>query len=482
MKHGLGPLKPFFVSGAEDALDLSHTDFGVFLAAASWPGMVLPLFAGFFVDRKGSSSGAILFTTLCLVGHTVFCIFLTPPLQSFFGAVVGRVIFGLGEGGTGVVQGAILGRWFDGKQISFVVGISESVHYLSNWLGKALPAAIATYFSGYVAALWIGSIFLFLSVCTSLLFYAVVCEERPFVFALARTGSLVSPSPFPQPIGNWNRRRLGSATFAAGVDVYGTFEERNGLSEMDPLVLEDDVGNVKRKPIKKEESHTFTIEGLKSTVRSIYSLPLMFWLLACLHLLFSNVHNLFSGFSADMIASENGQVTPAFAALLASVDAFFPIFFAPFIGFLVDYVGKRLWFCLFAALCSCVAFSLLLYTYIYAHLLTYTFTCAYTALSLSILSIVTSSTPTLVKSAVPLVVDSNVLGTAFGVYAIFEAFGGSTGHILLGYLRDYTEGYTSDLCVLFGLSIFTVILCFLVIRIDRSSHKSTLNLPFISEN
>ena len=36
MKHGLGPLKPFFVSrsssSAEDTLDLSHTDFGVFLA------------------------------------------------------------------------------------------------------------------------------------------------------------------------------------------------------------------------------------------------------------------------------------------------------------------------------------------------------------------------------------------------------------------------------------------------------------------
>lgn len=435
MKHSLGPLKVYFVQD----FGYSHAEFGGFLSASSLPNLVFPVFAGAMVDERGHDFSGLLFTSVALLGHVLFCVALTAGAPFVFGALA-RVLYGLGEGGTGIVQGCIVGRWVGRESLAFAIGVTESVHFTANWLGKALPAEIAAS-GGFLGALWFGNAFLFVSVFAAITYatYAKT-EDRPFVFAFPSSHSPPSsPPPPPAPafpsfpkasaylqssprdrlhVGDHARPRSSSATFYGAVALPAS---------------EDDMD-------VEEGGETF---GPLSK-----ALPLGFWLVAALHLLFSNCSNLFGGFSADFIGSSSSTaLSPSQAGLLASVDSLLPIFLAPAVGHFVDRVGGRVYICALAALANSAAFALLRFTA--------DVTPSVVLAAMLLMSLSTSATPTLIKSAVPAIVPHAALGYAFGIYGIFESLGGTIGHVLFGYVRDVSESYDDDLQTLLVLSLIS---------------------------
>lgn len=74
-------------------------------------------------------------------------------------------------------------------------------------------------------------------------------------------------------------------------------------------------------------------------------------------------------------------------------------------------------------------------------------------LPMLLLSFSTSSTPTLIKSAIPKITNTfpNTQGVAFSLYFVFEALGQIFGHVFLGYLRqnaaDYDQCVTAMVCI-----------------------------------
>jgi len=422
MKHSLGPLKTYFVADG-----YSQEEFGAFLSATSWPAMFMPFVAGVVVDERGHEFSAVLFTVICLVGHLLFALFLANGFRSFWLALAGRITYGFGESGTGIAQGAIIGSWFHGDSLAFAIGISESVHYLANFAGKALPAAIAEFEHSYQRAVWVSSGFLFVSVFISVVYYVFEKSQQKFQFAMLRRRSSA------QSKNSFHFREDSSSSSPQGVSYYGTVIPG---PEIEALLEEE------------EDDEARNIEFYVSLqVERMKELPLSFWLIGVMHLIFSSLHNLFGGFSTDFIANKT-QISVEWAALIASIDSFLPIFLAPVIGFVVDRFGGRIFICIIASLCSIVAFGIFIGEV----------SASNGVVAMILLSVVTSTTPTLVKSAVPVVVQRSALGTAFGLYSVFESFGGSVGHVAFGYLRDISESYSDDIGALLLLSFVSFVI------------------------
>ncbi|GBG27697.1 Major facilitator superfamily domain-containing protein 1 [Hondaea fermentalgiana] len=461
MKHALGPLKVYFVgsdTGSPGAGGIvSHAQFGAFLAATSWPNLVMPFLTGLLVDEKGHEYSAVLFTSVALLGHVMFAIFLMPNLMSFPLALAGRVLYGFGEGGTGIVQGAIVGTWFEGNTLAFSIGFTESVHYLANWLGKALPAELARLQGGFRGAVWLGSAFLFGSVLVAIIYYIFAHAERPFRFALnQQPGDLEERRGLVAVDASESRSRSSDSSTASphqrsrapsGVSYYGAML-LPGIDQEAAEAAQDATPRNNHLLHHQEVEERHVKYYLALHLNRVRLLPLSYWVLGLMHMVYSNLHNLFGGISADFIRSATEMDTVQ-AGFIASIDSLLPVFLAPLVGIFVDKYGGRLYICLFASTSAIFAF------YIF---LSDTVTPEWAILAMILLSVGTSTTPTLVKSAVPIVVSPDSLGTAFGIYSVFESFGGGIGHVVFGYIRDISASYTTDLQALLMLACLSLFL------------------------
>ena len=63
--------------------------------------------------------------------------------QSYFMAVVGRAVFGIGESTIMVVQGALVCQWFRSReQLALAIGVTEMTHNVANWLGRIFERSV----------------------------------------------------------------------------------------------------------------------------------------------------------------------------------------------------------------------------------------------------------------------------------------------------------------------------------------------------
>jgi hypothetical protein len=381
-----------------------------------------------------------------------------------------------------VVQGAIIGTWFEDDLVTLSIGLTESVHYLANWVGKVVPAAVAEQ-EGPVRALWFGNVFLFLSVLVAVVYLLYASSFKPFQFALVR-----STSEEELEASSLRRERRRSESVVSWYGAVVLPDDAAALAEPGPgrgpgdlddpdeeqcapqlQVLPMKVVSALAAPASPAPSPSLHPISYFVQVQAqrTRTLPPSFWLIGLLHFAYSNVSNLFGGISADFI-HEAAQLSRVEAALIASIDSFLPIFIAPLIGALVDARGGRIAVCAVASSACVLAFALFLGEGL---------TADKAELAMLLLSVSTSATPTLVKSAVPLVVERDSLGTAFGIYATFEALGGATGHVLFGVLRDYSASYRADVWLLLGLAAASGIVALLVLVYVPHLNHATRTRP-----
>lgn len=119
---------------ADPQLQLTHAEFGTFMTAVNLPNLLWPLAGGVFLDVRGSRFGTLVLLLLALGGQLLFTLAITH--HSYVGALIGRIIFGLGQGSTVVAQGKIIAHWFRDYELTFAIGFSESVHSVSGWFAK----------------------------------------------------------------------------------------------------------------------------------------------------------------------------------------------------------------------------------------------------------------------------------------------------------------------------------------------------------
>eukprot|EP00190_Bangiopsis_sp_CCMP1999_P007038 CAMPEP_0198722998 /NCGR_PEP_ID=MMETSP1475-20131203/570_1 /TAXON_ID= ORGANISM="Unidentified sp., Strain CCMP1999" /NCGR_SAMPLE_ID=MMETSP1475 /ASSEMBLY_ACC=CAM_ASM_001111 /LENGTH=422 /DNA_ID=CAMNT_0044483971 /DNA_START=271 /DNA_END=1539 /DNA_ORIENTATION=+ len=105
-KHSLSAMGPDLL----EVIGLNRKQFGLIFSFQELPGIVLPLYAGVLVSLVSYHSAALLLTSLVLLGQTIVTV---AAFSGSFGAIlVGRLVFGLGDGALVVLQGSIIGNWF----------------------------------------------------------------------------------------------------------------------------------------------------------------------------------------------------------------------------------------------------------------------------------------------------------------------------------------------------------------------------------
>lgn len=161
-----------------DAFEPPITTFqyGLLNSAVSWFNLVVPFFAGPLVDRRATRIVGIASAVVGLMGQFLFA--LGVQTQTFHMAVIGRSVFGMGEGAVLIAQGAAIAQWFRGAELTFAIAITEMSHNLANWAGK-IAVTIGVEVGGWWVTLWIGVLLCVLGVVAACIFGVI---ERRYEF------------------------------------------------------------------------------------------------------------------------------------------------------------------------------------------------------------------------------------------------------------------------------------------------------------
>jgi len=110
----------------DDCLGLSASDYNLLYAIYAWTNAILVIFAGFLIDKLGNSIGLFLFSFLCLTGSSLFTVgsMLYGTSAMFPLMLVGRLMFGSGNGALTVVQNRLTSYWFEGKELALAFGVT----------------------------------------------------------------------------------------------------------------------------------------------------------------------------------------------------------------------------------------------------------------------------------------------------------------------------------------------------------------------
>lgn len=140
----------------------------------SWPNTVQPFIGGILIDRFfGLRSAAITFCLLIAVGTSIVAAAgsigssmsadeAKTSYLTFYIAVAGRFVFGLGGESLTVTQNTFIARWFSGRELATAFAITLSFSRIGSALNFVVEKPISNTW-GFHWALWASSAFCFLS-------------------------------------------------------------------------------------------------------------------------------------------------------------------------------------------------------------------------------------------------------------------------------------------------------------------------------
>jgi MFS family permease len=318
---------------------------------------------------------------------------------------VGRLLFGMGSEPLVVAQSAILARWFRGKELALSFGIALTVSRLGTLFTFNSEALIADRL-GWRAALWVAAALCGASLLTNLV-YNVLDRRAESILGLGEAGS-------GDEIDWGQLRRLGfSPSFWYVTLLCVTF-----YSAIFPFTdLSTDFFHDKW--------------GLKEA--SAAGLPF-------LQAVFYNI--------AHMFTTAQGTTSIIITASMI---------FAPFAGRLVDRIGRRASLMILGSLLMIPAHLAMGWT---------SFPPAY---SMIVLGAAFVLVPAAMWPSVPLVVDKERVGTAFGLMTAIQNVGLLVFPYLNGKLRDVTSGYGWSQTMFAGLGAAGLALAILMFAADRKA-------------
>ncbi|CAO3571970.1 unnamed protein product [Mortierella alpina] len=170
----------------------------------SIPNVILPWIGGYAIKKFGNRRLIIALSVLVAFGHLVVCLGLEKKHVPVM--IIGRVIFGAAESLT-VAQCAITVKYFRGKELALALGINLCVSRLGSVLNDVLTPFIWTRSGSVPAAFWGGFVSCVLSLITAFL----------LVWLDWRFGSHVGVGPLP-PL---DRSRPSSCLIDARLSIEG---------------------------------------------------------------------------------------------------------------------------------------------------------------------------------------------------------------------------------------------------------------------
>jgi MFS family permease len=318
---------------------------------------------------------------------------------------VGRVLFGMGSEPLIVAQSAILARWFRGKELALSFGIALTVSRLGTLFTFNSEALIADRY-GWRAALWVAAALCGASLLTNLL-YNVLDKKAGPILGLGESGGADEI--------DWKQLRRGgfSPSFWYVTLLCVTF-----YSAIFPFTA---------------LSTDFFHDKWGIPEANTSGLPFF-------QAVFFNITHMFT--------TAQGMTTTIITASMI---------FAPFAGRLIDRVGRRASFMVLGSLLMIPAHLAMGWTMISP------------VISMIVLGAAFVLVPAAMWPSIPLVVDKERVGTAFGLMTAIQNIGLLVFPYLNGQLRDASGGYRWSQTMFAGLGVAGLVLALLLLATDRKS-------------
>jgi len=138
-----------------------------------------------------------------------------------------------------------------------------------------------------------------------------------------------------------------------------------------------------------------------------------------------------------------------------TIIIFASMIFAPVFGQLVDKFGRRASMMVFGSLLMVPAFLIMAFTMVPP------------AFPMILLGVSFVLVPAAMWPSIPLIVEKDRVGTAFGLTTMIQNFGLAVFPVLNGFLRDTTETYTASMVMFSSLGLFGLLFAFALLRADR---------------
>lgn len=388
----IGAMAPSLVEEWGGGRDIVGSMYTMYSVAA-----ILSVFiGGILIDQLGPRLASLLFSTLVVLGSAIVAWADRLPLLFF-----GRFLFGAGSEPLIVAQMAMVSRWFKGKELALAFGITLTVSRIGTIFSFNTGELIAEHFGGYRHALVAAFLFCMVSLLANIVY---VLMDR------------------------YGERILHP----------GAYEKSEKLSLKD---------------IREFKSH--------------------FWLVSFLCLTFYSAVFPFTALSTDffvdkwgipkMIASSGNFWVRVFhnflhmtstAGGVSSIIIFASMICAPFAGYLVDKIGKRVSLMILGSLFLTVSH------------LTMALTPIYPVYPMALLGIAFVLVPAALWPSIPLIVKKETLGTAFGLLTMIQNIGLALFPYLNGVLRDVSHSYTQSMLMFASLGLVGLGCAILLKRAD----------------
>ncbi|RHY65404.1 hypothetical protein DYB30_005470, partial [Aphanomyces astaci] len=440
----MSSLEPFMLD--DPTFPISNTMYGALNSAVSIPNMIVPFLGGHLLDNQGHKS-ILYFLLLMCIGQAIFTY--AMDAHKFWLALVGRVVFGLGEGSVVAGARAILSYWFDRSELTFAMGVMIATSNASKMLAKATVAPLALHFGSYVYGLSYGLVVCVVSSLFALLL--VKCTQALRVIrhsVRAQRGASTDLSTLVDPKLAWLTAYCNSSSHHHHQPPHHHPSNTTKGSKHNHGVLQ---------PVQASTAGGFSI---------------VFWLVVVLHVVFINAFHLFQNISSSYLTQVHGYsvVDAGYASSLAHTF----VLVSPFVGLIIDYVGGRMVVVVASCFLGVVSYTLLV------------FTTWPPIVAMLLFSVCLAATPTILMASIPLSIDKSRFGLAFGIVEVIDGVGAFLGNVGLGYLRDMSGSYDAVMYFLLALTSFGLGLSLVLAWVDNlyggNLSSATVNIPLVAPN
>ncbi|MFN3781899.1 MAG: MFS transporter, partial [Candidatus Kapaibacteriota bacterium] len=207
----------------------------------------------------------------------------------------------------------------------------------------------------------------------------------------------------------------------------------------------------------------------KINISQAFKFGLPFWFITFLCVTFYSAIFPFQTFAIKFF-QEVHNVSRQMAGFLSSILTLSAMIMTPIFGFIVDKIGHRAKLMILGSLLIVPVYLIMVYTKITLFI------------PMSIMGIAFSLIPAVMWPSVAYVVDDDKLGTAYGIMTMVQNIGLFTTNLLIGYLNEITNAYTTGMWVFSFFGIFGVFFGYLLLKSNRKSTKFDLEKPKFSLN
>lgn len=400
-------------------LGFSDANIGLLNAIYSFPNIIMVLIGGIIIDRIGTRKAVFIFTFVMMLGSL-----LTALKGDIFVMAVGRLLYGLGAETMIVAITTIIARWFKGKELSFAFGLNLTLARLGSFMALNSPMWAKQYYDYWQNPLWIS-------------FYAGVA-------------ALIFISIF------YLVDYLSSKKY-----------------EMPPEGNQDEI-----------------------VIKEIFSFGKAFWFISALCVTFYSAMFPFQTFAIKFFQEVHGTSREV-GGNLSSILTLSAMIFTPLFGLLADRVRKKSLMMMFGSFLIIPVYLIMAYKVDLATPLgisgnleinldffdIHTSIPAYLIIPMSMMGIAFSMIPAVMWPYVSFVVDSQKLGTAYGMMTMIQNVGLFSFNLIIGFSNDlFNASAQNPAGYIPGMWIFSILgfLGLLFSYLLRQEEKK-LNLPLKSE-